>query len=269
MSDEKTGRAGMNWPGEQWREFVAATRFLTILPLPGSARLFRTEVVGTHLIVGAAYFPLVGLLLALVLSVLPALLGSLLPPLLLAALLVVGQVLLTGGLHLDGLMDACDGLFSGRERERVLEIMRDSRVGSFGVLGAGCVLLLRFALFASFNVRLLPLALLIVLPIARWAMLLAVSCFPCARPTGLAPAFRETVTRLRLLIAGLTACIIAVSLGGLSGLCALAGVVLTALLIGYWVTRRLGGLTGDIYGGIEEVAELVALLLLLLVTLPH
>src|SRR5215472_10652299 len=140
----------------QCQELVAAIQFLSVLPVPGSAQLFRTDRAEAELIIGSLYFPLVGLLLGLILSLLAILSGPYLPSLALAALLVVVNIWLTGGLHLDGLMDACDGLFGGRNPERKLEIMRDSRVGSFGVLGGVSAILLKFALLASTSLHQLP-----------------------------------------------------------------------------------------------------------------
>ena len=249
----------------QLRELVAAIRFLTILPIPGRAHLFDTdEEEDRGFIVGSAYFPLVGLLLAALLWLVLLLTGSLLPPLALAALLVVVQTVLTGGLHLDGLMDSCDGLFGGSTPERKLEIMHDSRVGSFGVLGAGCVLLFRFAAFASMRVHLLALALFLVLPAARWAMILAVGLFPGARLSGLGSAFRRTVTGPRLLVAVVTALVIVLIVGHLAGLLVWLVATLVAVALGTLITRQLGGLTGDTYGAIEETTEIVLLLLIIL-----
>src|SRR5260370_15965319 len=153
----------------QYRELVAAVHFFSVLPLPGSTQFFDKNEPMPRLVIGCEYFPLVGLLLALLLWLLVLAFTPLVPQLALAALLVVALVILTGGLHLDGLMDSCDGLFGGSTRERKLEIMRDSRVGSFGVLGGACVLLLKFALFASLTGHALPLALLLSLPSCRWA----------------------------------------------------------------------------------------------------
>src|SRR6266566_3775505 len=186
----------------QYMELVAAVRFLSVLPMPGRMQPLEKDETAPHLEVGSTYFPLVGLLLACLLWVLVLLLTPLVPQLVLAALLVVALVILTGGLHLDGLMDSCDGLFGGRTRERKLEIMRDSRVGSFGVLGGACVLLLKFALFASLERHALLVALLVVLPSARWAMLLALSIFPPARSRGLGVTFQQTVTLQRLALGG-------------------------------------------------------------------
>src|SRR5690348_2754278 len=124
----------------QYREFVTAVQFLSILPVRGSAQLIDKDEVTPHIVVGCEYFPLVGLLLASLLWLLVLIFAPLVPQLVLAALLVTGLIILTGGLHLDGLMDSCDGLFGGHTRERKLEIMRDSHVGSFGVLGAISIL---------------------------------------------------------------------------------------------------------------------------------
>jgi len=252
------------WLFDQYVGVVAATRFLSVLPLPGLPNRFETSKADAQtpqLQLGSAYFPFVGFLLATLLYLIQLLFGFLLPPLALAAVLVVSLVLLTGGLHLDGLMDTCDGLLGGRTRERRLEIMRDSRVGSFGVLGAICVLLLKFALFASIERHRLSLAFFVVLPCARWAMVLALRIFPSARSGGLGATFRQTVTLPRLIVAGAMALLFALVVGHGVGVLIWSAATCTALLLGVWVTHLIGGLTGDIYGAIEEVTEVVALLL--------
>ncbi len=253
-----------HWWLSQYKELVAAIRFLKTIPIPGSAQLFRTDSAEPHLIIGSAYFPLVGLLVGACLCLCVWLLGPFLPPFALAAVLVVVQVLLTGGLHLDGLMDTCDGLFGGSSRERKLEIMRDSRVGSFGVLAAACLLLLRYTFFASFSPHVLWIALLLIGPVARWTMVLAMRIYPSARQTGLGAAVQQTVTDRRVIVAGLLSLGCVLLVGRLIGLGVWITGSITALLIGLWVTRKLGGLTGDIYGAIEEITEVTCLFLLLL-----
>ena len=248
----------------QYMELVAAVRFLSVLPMSGRTRLFEQAEAAPRLVVGEAYFPLVGLLLACMLWLLVLLLTPLVPQLALAALLVVGLVILTGGLHLDGLMDTCDGLLGGSTRERKLEIMRDSRVGSFGVLGGACILLLKFALFDSVRVYGLPLTLLLALPSARWAMLLALRVFPSARPTGLGAVYHQAVTTEGVLLAGIIALAIVLVTGQLIGLTVWVTVTVAALVLGFWITRSIGGLTGDSYGAIAEVVEVVALLVVVL-----
>jgi adenosylcobinamide-GDP ribazoletransferase len=228
-------------------------------------RLFEGKDTAPPLLVGSAYFPLVGLLLGLLLWLMVLVFTPLIPQLALAGLLVVALVLLTGGLHLDGLMDTCDGLFGGATRERKLEIMRDSRVGSFGVLGGACVLLLKFAFFASLRERSLPLALLVTLPSARWAMVVALRIFPSARSTGLGAAFHQAVTTERLVLASIAALTIVLIAGQWIGLIVWATTSATTLVLGFWIARSIGGLTGDSYGAIEEVVEVVALVLLVII----
>src|SRR5205807_2813463 len=210
----------ISWLLDQYAELAAAVRFLSVLPLPDPPQRIETETETTlpaRVVLGSGYFSLVGLLLGLLLSLLTLLLDPLLPHLVVAAVLVVALVLLTGGLHLDGLMDSCDGLFGGRTPERRLEIMRDSRVGSFGVLGGVCALLLKFAFFASFERHALLVALLVVLTTARWAMLLALSIFSPSRPGGLGVTYPQTVTLQHLYLAAGVALLIAFGVGRLAG----------------------------------------------------
>jgi adenosylcobinamide-GDP ribazoletransferase len=250
---------------DQYAEFVAAVHFLTLLPLPGEGTLFERQKEGQpRLVMGSLYYPLVGLLVGFLLFLLAEFSASHLPPLVMAALLVVGGVILTGGLHLDGVMDSCDGLFGGVSRERRLAIMHDSRVGSFGVLGAVSLLLLRFCVIVSLPLSGLLAALLVAPALARWTMVLCASLFPPARPSGLGAAFHQTITLRRLLLAGLFSVLIALLFAHLAGLITWMVSSLLGLVICVAIARMLGGLTGDVCGAIGEVTEVSALLALLL-----
>lgn len=248
---------------EQVCELVAAIQFLTIIPIPGSRQLFDMQA-SPRFILGSGYFSLIGFCIGLIACLIPFIFGSLLPPLVLSALLIILLVILTGGMHLDGLMDTCDGMFGRLDRARKLAIMRDSRVGSFGVLGALCLLLLKFAVFSSLSVPLLFPALLIAPAASRWSVVLAVRLFPSARPSGMGDSFRRSVIWPYLVLAGLIALLVALVFGQFVGVLVWLGASILAVLLGFWVTRVLGGLTGDIYGAIVEVTEVAALLLFLL-----
>ncbi len=248
----------------QYKRLVAAAAFLSLLSLPGGKQLFAGDGVEASPLIGGEYFPLVGVLIAVILLLLTLVLAPLVPQMVLAALLVVALVLLTGGLHLDGLMDTCDGLFGGQTRERKLEIMRDSRVGSFGVLAGGCALLLKFACFASLGQHALSVVLFVTLPAARWALVLVLRLFPGARSGGLGEIFRRDSTPQRLAFACAISLLAALLGAQLTGLLAWCVVTLTALALGAWMTRKLGGLTGDTYGAIAEVAEIAGLLAFIL-----
>ena len=206
------------------------------------------------------FFPLVGLLMGAVWLLLYLGLRSLFPPAVTAALLVVGMVVMSGGLHLDGFMDTMDGVFSGRPGKQMLEIMRDSRVGAFGVLGLACLMLLKFSLLCSLPGDTLRRILPVIPALSRWGMVYAIVCFPYARPQGLGLLQKRYTGRKELALATLLAGA-AASIGGPGGWIMLS----VSLLVTHWMAlllvRLLGGLTGDTYGAINETLEVLLLLL--------
>ena len=173
----------------------------------------------------------------------------------LAALLVVAVwAFLTGGLHLDGVADSVDGLSGGRgQRERTLEIMRDSRIGSHGALALLLVLLLKWSalerLLGDGDVRWLLAPVL-----ARFVCTLLMACFPYARSQGLGSAFAGRVGVRQVLLGGLALAAGLTWLGLPALIGALAG-LLAGLLVAFRFQRLLGGLTGDVYGAAIEAAE--------------
>lgn len=179
-----------------------------------------------------------------------------------AAALVLLPILLTGGLHCDGFMDTADGLFSGRSRARMLEIMKDSRTGSFGVTAFGACLLLDWSL--TLDLLAAPQVLLPVLflqpVIGRMAMVRAVAGFPYARPEGMGKAFAAAADGRTRAVAAVTTAVFAVPWGPLPlllSILALAG----AALFDRYASARLGGLTGDVYGATEKLTETLLLAL--------
>ena len=128
--------------------FLAALQFLTIVP-----PLIRRPFTAVELGRSVGWFPLVGLLLGGVLAGTDRVLGLVFPPAVSAALLLAVWVLLTGGLHLDGFLDSCDGLFGGRTPEARLRIMRDERVGAYAVIGGVLLLLMKYACLTSLMER--------------------------------------------------------------------------------------------------------------------
>jgi adenosylcobinamide-GDP ribazoletransferase len=238
-------------------DFLRAVGLLTTLPvrLPAddSAPPGRTM----------AFYPLVGALIGAGLVGLAWLLGRAglaeAAPLLPAALVLAAWAALTGALHLDGWGDCCDALFVPVSRERRLEIMKDPRLGGFGA--AGLILLLVVKLAALEGVLRSPHALpaLIALPaLARWAAVIAAKAYPSARPGGMGDFFRRGLGRRELVIATALAGLAVAPLGWRGPiLWAAAGLALLAMA--HLARRRLGGLTGDVYGAIIELAETSAL----------
>ncbi len=236
------------------KSLIFAIQHLTRIPMP--AVRFDEVSCGRSTI----YFPAVGIIIGALLSASAWLTGLFLPVQVQAALLVILSVVLTGGIHLDGFMDSIDGLFSGQLREKKLEIMRDSRVGAFGVLGAICILLLKYSLFLVIPEANLLLALPAVMTLSRWNMTLAVVIFPYARLDGLGKIYSFHTGFRELIWATVIAAIAAAAFLGAHGavLMFLGGAI--TYMIGRKITSELGGLTGDTYGFINEFLETALLL---------
>ncbi len=235
------------------RNFIAALQFITILPV-GRAQPFDPPRM-------AAWFPLVGLLLGLVTAAFDLIalrlwgrpVASLLDVLLLAAL--------SGAFHLDGLGDAADGLFGQRSREKALAIMKDSRVGTMGLVAIVSALAIKWAGIAGLDVQ-RSLALILVPAYARAAMLFGMRLLDYGRPdggTGL--GFFKAKLQLSA-FRGL------LPVGGLSLLLGFRAITLNVgfavavlVIVGYY-RRRIGCITGDMLGAMAEVTEAVLFLVL-------
>jgi adenosylcobinamide-GDP ribazoletransferase len=231
-------------------EFWLALSFLTTIPTP--AVPFMAGGLGRS----AKWFSLVGLILGLILAGSQWLLDLFLPASVTAALIVAVWAWLTGGLHLDGLADCGDGLLVAADRERRLEILQDSRLGAFGAILLVLFLLLKVTAVASLPVPSLALVLAPVL--GRWFILVAARQ-PSARPGGMGDSFAAGLTPMTLLLAAIVPLLLVVA-GSWRGIAA----VLLALLMTGAILRlaraRLGGVTGDVFGLIVELIELVVLL---------
>ena len=241
---------------------LLAFQFLTRIPLP-----HRTAVDTSHLGAASAWFPLVGLFIGELLAAGNYLLSGVFSPPVVAALLLALATAVTGGLHLDGLMDTADGLLGSRDPARSLAIMRDSRVGAMGVLAAVLILLLKWTLLVSWIEQ--PFngshsAFLLMPTLGRWSMVYALYGYPYARKEGgLGRPFSQGVKLRHLLLATLITLLVSWFWGKTSGLIVMLGVGAAAVLVAHSIARRIGGLTGDVYGAINEVSETIALLLLL------
>jgi adenosylcobinamide-GDP ribazoletransferase len=239
--------------------FVAALQFLTIFPV-------RLKVSANALRRSIAYFPLVGMLIGGILYGLDRLFTMAFPVILVNILLVIALAAMTRALHLDGFIDTCDGLAGGHSPEERLTIMRDSRVGGFGVIGGCLLILLQYVALTVMPAEQRMAALLLMPTIARWTMVYAVFTFPYARERGMGKIFQEGTKWPWLVIA--TAITLASCLGlmWLRGLAVMAAAMLVALLVANWLSRKLGGLTGDTYGAINELVEVSVLILIPLIT---
>jgi adenosylcobinamide-GDP ribazoletransferase len=206
------------------------------------------------------WFPVVGAGVGLTVAAVYAGASALLPALPAATVAVVAGVGLTGAFHEDGLGDTADAFGGGRDRDSTARIMQDPRLGTFGVLAVAASLLLRVGAVAT----LAPAAAAAALPAAhalsRAAAVAAMTAFPPAAETGLGATYVRALSRRRALAgagAGLAA---AVVLLGTWALLAAATAALGAWLLGQLARRRIGGLTGDVLGAVQQLGEIAVLL---------
>jgi adenosylcobinamide-GDP ribazoletransferase len=242
-----------SWQTGPLGQFDIATRFLTTFPLPWPAATQHDGIARA-----LPFFPLVGAMIGMALLGIGSVAGLFWPPLAQAALIVVAWGILTGGLHLDGVSDTFDALMSWRPRERKLEIMKDSRIGAMGALALLAVLLLKVTLLASAG-EIWWCAVLSTPILGRWAMISAIARFPPARADGLGSSVQGRLPTAHLVVVSSAVALAVAGIAGVAGLCGflLAGV--GAHILGRWWTHELGGLTGDTYGAICELTEVIAL----------
>ncbi|MHB9075653.1 MAG: adenosylcobinamide-GDP ribazoletransferase [Desulfobaccales bacterium] len=236
--------------------FPLALTFLTKLPWPWPGPADESALARSMF-----WFPWVGALLGLAFWGAWTGLTKILPGPAAAALLLAFSVWITGGLHLDGLADSADGLGGGRTPAAALTIMKDSRVGAFGVISLIVALLLKFSLFLSFATAPGGEGALLLYPvISRWGMVLLAYLSPYARPEGgLGRAMTLGVSRRVLACASLSAGALSLAILGVPGLVIFAVAGFGVWLGSLYFQKRLGGITGDILGAANEVLEVLVL----------
>jgi adenosylcobinamide-GDP ribazoletransferase len=245
---------------QQSTAFASAIAFYTCLPVPLSWTLEFRGI--------ARLAPLIGLMIGALLGLMDAglhLLGC--PPLLRSALVVVGGIAITGGLHLDGAMDTADGL-AVTDPNRRLEVMADSVTGAFGVMAAISIILLKTTALRDLD-EYRALALMAVAGWGRWGQLVAIARYPYLKAVGKGAFHKDSTYTPFDFIPGI---LLLLSLSGLQiilnpsrwlvavGMALGGGAV--AILIGAWFNTRLGGHTGDTYGAVVEWTETFLLCLL-------
>jgi cobalamin 5'-phosphate synthase/cobalamin synthase len=254
--------SGRGWLAAGVQRFALALTFLTGLPVP-----VRGEVDDADLWASMGWYPLVGLGLGALAWGVFAALTAVLPQLVAAALVALLLEISTRGLHMDGLMDTCDGYFSGASRERALEIMKDSRAGAMGVVGAVLVLIVKIAALGALARADAAAPLLAGWAAARALPPIDIRLFAYARAEGTGAPFTHPRTAAPVVLAtallGAAIVIAAVVNSGAGGWWAplvVAAIAMgVALLAQTAVARRLGGLTGDVYGMGIVLAETAAL----------
>jgi adenosylcobinamide-GDP ribazoletransferase len=235
------------------RPLLAAIQFLTVIPFPKSFTGGEKELEKCM-----PFFPVVGLLIGIIIAAFDHVMGFMLPLLPASVMTAIAMTAISGGLHMDGLADTADGFFSARPRERILEIMRDSRTGVMGVLAVVFVIVLKVSILISLPPPFRP-GIIVLMPLAgRCSFVVMMTVLPYARREGgLATAFgvgkswvNVLWTSAFLLAAGWLA-------GSWMGLAASISALLMAALFSVYCFRKIGGYTGDTLGAGCELTEII------------
>ncbi len=240
----------------RWRDIGTALTLLARFPIP---LILQTptrfdRVAWAYPLAGSVIGLLAGGILWLALAV-----G--IPPSLSAAICLGTMAMLTGALHEDGFADCADGLGGGHTKERRLEIMKDSRIGAFGTVALVLNILTRWSALTALAAVMPVAAVVVVATAARLPMTVAMLLMPHARTNGLAARAGKPAP-IQVLAAILCATVIGLIFVGWIGIWVVFAALLAAVPLGLMAQSKIGGMTGDVLGGIEQSAEIAVLILL-------
>jgi adenosylcobinamide-GDP ribazoletransferase len=240
------------------RDVRIAVSLLTRLPVGPSTAAGAGDVARA----GWA-FPIAGALIGMVAAAVYWLADRAhIPPISASVLALAASVLLTGAIHEDGLADTADGLGGGRTREKKLEIMRDSRIGTFGACALGLSLLLRWSALAALeDTRTVAIALIVAHAGARAVLPAFMSLVAPARIDGLSSAAGQPPPGSAAIALGLGLIALSIGFGLGAMLTGVVALVAIGLLLAVLARRQIGGQTGDVLGALEQAAEAALLLL--------
>lgn len=248
MSDQNTQ------PMIELSDIMVAGNLLSRLPFPVDNRMTKARAP-----IATWAYPLIGALIGLIAGLLGAALLALNVPAGIAsviALLVMAA--LSGGLHEDGLADCADGFWGGNDRERRLEIMKDSRIGVYGALALMLFTMARWSAISEFSSDQFVLVLIAAGAISRVPMVIAMLFIPNARGDGMSATVGPPPPYAAVLNAGI-AIVIAVLMLGLFGLAAAVAVAIVCAAFFAVAARKIGGQTGDVLGASQQIAEVTVL----------
>ncbi len=236
------------------KSFFVALQFLTRLQIVNQKK-WTVEDFGASV----PYFPAIGYIIGGATAFIYFLSLEVFSSDLAALLAVAFQFFFTGGLHADGFMDTCDGLFSGRDKDRKLEIMKDSRVGSNGVMGFIFLVACKWQFLAHTLPMYVPFLLFITSVFSKFGLVYSIRAYPYARPEGMGKAFVLYSSKYSILISLFLSFIplIFVYELWLPYTILFAISLAVNMIVNHYVVKHLGGVTGDTYGFVSESTELV------------
>ncbi len=252
----------------QVRLFFIALQFFTRIPIP---RWVGFDQSWLHH--ASRYFPLVGLVVGGVAAAVYLAAAQLWPAPVAALLSTAASIYLTGAFHEDGFADMCDGFGGGLTRQRVMEIMKDSRIGTYGAVGVGLIIAIKCTVLSQLSTPMAVASLLLAHPLSRLAASSLIWRLEYARDEGKAKPLAQDMTDAEFAIAAACAFLPLLAIGLLGAIpwLQLAACVLAAALAAAWLgakcVRRIGGYTGDCLGAVQQLSE-VAIYLCVAAALP-
>jgi len=240
------------------KRFIITLQFMTTIPIKTKIDA-DAEDYGK----GIVFAPLVGLVIGVILTLICRGFLLIFPPFLTAVLIIISYIILTGGLHLDGLGDTFDGVFSNRPKEKILEIMRDSCHGTNALLAVTSIIILYIALIYSIINQGTEIKALLLMPVGgRIASLIGAGISEYARSgEGMGKPFTDYCGK-REIISGLPLyAVISFIIAGFNGLLMIIFSSLSAFFLVKYFERKIGGTTGDILGAVCELNQALFLIL--------
>ena len=237
------------------KSFILMLQFFTRIPINKTIDIKEGDFPK-----GIVFFPLIGLIVGVINGIVYYFVSKIVGGFIPLILVLLVNAIVTGALHLDGLADTCDGVFSARKRERMLEIMRDSAIGTNGMLGLFFLLILKLA-FLDIVPKEIILPTIILTPVVgRTVMATTIYRAKYARAgEGLGDLFIGKTTLKQTIITLIMGLVLSYGLLKLPGILCLTLVLPVGYMLQRFFTNKLGGLTGDLLGAINEVTELVSL----------
>lgn len=242
------------WIAREWPVFLLALQFLTRLPLPADVGYTPARMAATP-----RWHPGAGIVIGTIVGLVFWVAAAIWPPFVAAIVSTAAGLMLTGAFHEDGFADACDGLGGGATRERALEIMRDSRLGTYGTAGLVMVLAGKIAALGSLPVAAVPLALVAGHAASRASSVVVLATSAYVRDHGTGKPVSEGIPPEDLLFALVTGVLAVLPLGFVMSvmaiLCGALGLAAGHLVMRRQFERRLGGYTGDCLGAVQQLGE--------------
>lgn len=236
--------------------FLAALQFLTIIPVKLKGGVSDEEMSSS-----AAWFPAIGLIIGIFLAFAYEALSRIFPVPVVCAFVLTLSEAVTGGLHIDGFIDTMDGIASGADRKRMLEIMHEGRPGALGLAAVILLFLSKFSLLLSLPKGTAGISLIAMSVMSRASFVASAVFYPYAREgsEGLGKVFIGKVKRPAAVIAAVTLLAAAISIFSIRSLILLPAVAAAFIACNLYFSRKLGGVTGDTIGAVGEMLEVIVL----------